>query len=927
MVDQIKITSALQVSLTRSELDILDDLLAAGDRGAFHYVYANMSDVHDALLTTKISTFSETVGGVAFAANWYLQQAYGPGGTLAGQSGEYPGIYKLSQAVANEIFKAIEADAQEEGAGVLTESAHISAANKAWADAGVNDQFPGNFLQATGLFPEIEGSGISFLDLFNRTDSSNPGINASRIALLFAHYSGKRLEDFGEGYTKVTVSDGTLVLDSEGRVTAAFVDAQPDDALAVAGNLASRTVNAPWTLLFSADDEFVAAMMQVGDPSSAGGSDDAIYRAARRNFSEFASGYTGDSNQAQTFEDPVISIRLEATDENDILFAENGTLDGKAGDDLLFGSDTSGDIIKGGDGNDILWGRASIDILDGGDGDDVLRGGVHPDVLLHSKGSDVFDGGDITTTRADDGIDTADYTEIDGQENSTPIKIELGQGEQADKGVITVDDGTGGTDTLFSIERIFATSGDDEVKFTTLQALESLTNVIIDGKSETKYDLLDFSDFTGTLDAETLQIVDGELTIGGVTFKDFEELRDTQKSGRIFGTQSTPAPPPPPPPEGEDPPPPPPSPEQLLQPIIDKVLDSTTRGPDASNPMSRALNILLAEDYQALANIKAVFGGEGDDFIAADAGVLEIRGEAGDDLLIATNALYAPAVAGDDDTPPQPEQRVTIDGGSDNDAVVALFGEKALTVGGEGRDWIWNRSQGGVIYGDTFSGVSATPDGDGTLVAVDYDDPANADNFWWWPDTTIKDAQSNDVLQFFGLPLTGGVQGLPLIAGGGAAALFTPSAGLFSDDAFNNEQGHFFVDNFLVSMNYVFKKDADGNNTLYVVNALDGLMGLFSDVSFEQTSDGSNIRGAMTVENYTITYSAWGFGLNEAVEQGITGNLNMVFKLENKFLAALAWLPPTPGLGGLGKLLPLIDEAASLKAANDNGLINAEVAA
>ncbi len=301
-------------------------------------------------------------------------------------------------------------------------------------------------------------------------------------------------------------------------------------------------------------------------------------------------------------------------------------------------------------------------------------------------------------------------------------------------------------------------------------------------------------------------------------------------------------------------------------------------------------DIILGLDFSQLAEADRVAVeldlGEGNDFATTAGGYGDVLGGAGDDVLVALDPVYAPEVAATETTPGQGEQRLRLDGGVGNDFVFTKGGEKALTVGGEGRDWIWNRSAGGELYGDTFSGVSATPDGDGNPVAVDYDDPANADNFWWWPDTTIKDAQSNDVLQFFGLPLTGGVQGLPLIAGGGAAALFTPSAGLFSDDAFNNEQGHFFVDNFLVSMNYVFKKDADGNNTLYVVNALDGLMGLFSDVSFEQTSDGSNIRGAMTVENYTITYSASGFGLNEAVEQGITGNLNMVFKLENKFLAA-----------------------------------------
>ena len=183
-------------------------------------------------------------------------------------------------------------------------------------------------------------------------------------------------------------------------------------------------------------------------------------------------------------------------------------------------------------------------------------------------------------------------------------------------------------------------------------------------------------------------------------------------------------------------------------------------------------------------------------------------------------------------------------------------------IGGEGRDWIWNRSPGGVIYGDTFSGVSATPGEDGNPAKV-ADDPANADNFWWWPNTTIKDPQRLDVLQFWGFPLTGGTQSIPLAAGGGGAALFTPSATLFAGDAFNNENGHFFFDNFLVSMNYVYK-----DNTLHVVNALDGLMGLFSDVSFEQTSDGTNIRGAQKIENFAIEYSAWGFGLLNAAEQG-----------------------------------------------------------
>ena len=76
MADDVKFSKKGQIALTSSELSILKDLVDAGDRGAFHYVYAKMSDNDDALLTTKIATFSDTVGGIAFAANWYLQQMY-----------------------------------------------------------------------------------------------------------------------------------------------------------------------------------------------------------------------------------------------------------------------------------------------------------------------------------------------------------------------------------------------------------------------------------------------------------------------------------------------------------------------------------------------------------------------------------------------------------------------------------------------------------------------------------------------------------------------------------------------------------------------------------------------------------------------------------------------------------------------------------
>lgn len=76
MSSELIFSSIGTLSLTREELDILQSLLDGGDRGAFHYVYATMSDVQDALVTSKISTFSGLVGGSAFAANVYGQTLY-----------------------------------------------------------------------------------------------------------------------------------------------------------------------------------------------------------------------------------------------------------------------------------------------------------------------------------------------------------------------------------------------------------------------------------------------------------------------------------------------------------------------------------------------------------------------------------------------------------------------------------------------------------------------------------------------------------------------------------------------------------------------------------------------------------------------------------------------------------------------------------
>ncbi|WP_367714278.1 hypothetical protein AB2N04_00900 (plasmid) [Nitratireductor sp. GISD-1A_MAKvit] len=197
-------------------------------------------------------------------------------------------------------------------------------------------------------------------------------------------------------------------------------------------------------------------------------------------------------------------------------------------------------------------------------------------------------------------------------------------------------------------------------------------------------------------------------------------------------------------------------------------------GPKAGDPLQKN-PWLVGEDLSIL-----VGNDENDVLIHFGAG--EAYGLDGNDWLIAYKPDFyeagdrvgqAPG-AGEEDTRPEVDQETALllDGGRGNDVVLAAIGEKAETVGGEGRDWIWNTSKGGVIYGDTKDGAIAGANGERVSVPDSYWESSNhSDNFWYWPETTIMDARPNDVLKFYGMPLTGGKQGVPMIAFGPRATL------------------------------------------------------------------------------------------------------------------------------------------------------------
>jgi Ca2+-binding RTX toxin-like protein len=88
--------------------------------------------------------------------------------------------------------------------------------------------------------------------------------------------------------------------------------------------------------------------------------------------------------------------------ENTLLPNNYGDLNanGLGGDDVL-GSQTTHDLIDGGNGNDTIWGdypgyspKPGDDWLEGGAGNDVLRGGLGNDTLSGGSGNDVLQGED-----------------------------------------------------------------------------------------------------------------------------------------------------------------------------------------------------------------------------------------------------------------------------------------------------------------------------------------------------------------------------------------------------------------------------------------------------------------------------------------------------------------------------------------------------
>src|SRR5262249_43996860 len=133
-----------------------------------------------------------------------------------------------------------------------------------------------------------------------------------------------------------------------------------------------------------------------------------------------------------------------------------------------------------------------------------------------------------------------------------------------------------------------------------------------------------------------------------------------------------------------------------------------------------------ATDVMIASDAASAYGYDGSDVLFGWNAVTIHKGEALDSAIraqeSAANAAYQTAYAawvaggsqGAAPTAPTPDPNAAradrdynlkLDGGDGNDWVIAIGGEKATTIGGLGRDLIYNSSKDGIIWGDIADSV------------------------------------------------------------------------------------------------------------------------------------------------------------------------------------------------------------------------------
>ncbi len=703
--------------------------------------------------------------------------------------------------------------------GLVNENRLYVSSFDAWKSSNNYSMFPGHLLTGTDAINPGDFSVPGDLAPAQngiRSHAAAAGFDASLRALLYSSYFGKSEADMRG--TLVDGPNGMkLSLDAQGRVsgifggpilssdimaTVATVGARVAQAYLAGTEVLGESLNA-WiarqltglglavvlgqetydALVKAWADELprfsanLRAMAGVDAATPIAGID---FAGIRARLSEFASPEVSPTGPKSADLQAIKHLWGQGEGVPDrVLHSHDGTATGGVGNDLIIGrnptvlANAPDDRLEGGAGNDVIWGRGGRDLIIGGDGDDILRGGMGNDTFRPGRGRDIVDGGDITTTAGLDGFDVVDYRDAPG-----PITLELGLRSEEDRrrGVITVqNDGFGDVDTLFSIERVIGTRGGDRVKsgffeslmeflrqfnpVGTAQASEERQVIEIDlsaqGPAEgapagpVGGDILDLSgigkglviDLRRAEGGTAADIIDkmptalgleGQVptnsfqamflvlkmlaefysptdlsTYGGdnrLVLKDVESAVGTAKNDLIIGADAV----------------------------------YTLKPPPAGSPSSEPQRVIDTEFAGA-----ELIGGGGHDTILIYNGHKDqvthrlVDGGEGNDVIVVRD--FGNQFLGNPDS--GEVKRAEIRGGAGNDVIFSIGqGVGGDVIGGAGDDLLLNTAFKGRIWGDNFEGTGAR----------------GRDVFWYSPGAFIMDAGAEDLLQMYGVPLTGG---------------------------------------------------------------------------------------------------------------------------------------------------------------------------
>jgi RTX calcium-binding nonapeptide repeat (4 copies) len=415
------------VVLTQLELDTLTAMVQSYDRAGFYLAYYAMTGNHSALVAVKVSTFSELVGGEAFAANALLQIKYGRDGTEPPRADPYLGIYYLSQQVAESALQAIKDNVSGGGTGEVDNDPFFASFKSAWDNAGVGDLFPGNLPLGK---------------------PNTPGGVVALEALAYARYVGKTISGYSVDSIQKIADGFSVAVDASGRVQAVF-GSTPEDTEVAVGAAAMLVPG------FTLDESILDSLFGGRFP------DDPTVQ------SEIVAGHTQGPSSESGDIDPINPLPVPGppayafvangtSDGSNNLIITSGDATGGSGNNLILGTgdENSVEVLQGGKGkgNNIIWGGKGNDTLIAGDNDDILRGGQGKDTLIPGTGNDLLDGGNIAVSQSQAGDDTANYSNLSGG-----VTIDLTNQDPAKLGddLIQVSKNLNGNqDTLHAINTI-----------------------------------------------------------------------------------------------------------------------------------------------------------------------------------------------------------------------------------------------------------------------------------------------------------------------------------------------------------------------------------------------------------------------------------------------------------------------------------------